>query len=61
MPKVQAKKFKKRGREYRTLYISIPSSLAHALRIKEGDNLEVIVANVRVNGETKQGLFYYKP
>jgi len=59
--KVQAKVSTKKGKDYKTLYVAIPSSVAELLRINEGDILWVTITTVDVGGQKKQAVAYFKP
>lgn len=58
--KVVARRMRRDGKEYETLYIRIPRSVAKALGIKSGDNLVLLVKNIEVDGRQKPALVYYK-
>ena len=58
--KVWAKKMVKRDKIYKTLYILIPSPIAEALEIKEGDILRVTVKHVEIDGRKVNAIVYYK-
>ena len=59
--KVWAKKIVRGSKEYKTLYIAIPSPIAEELGIKEGDVLKIIVKRIEVNGKEVNAVIYYKP
>ena len=58
--KVQAKVTRKSGKEYRNLYLTIPSAYARLLGISEGDVMEVTVIETEIADKRIKGLFYYK-
>ena len=59
--RVRASTSRKGGREYKTLYVVIPSDIAKLLGIEEGDELYLEVTEIEIDGERKKALIYYKP
>ena len=59
--KVQAKKITKANKVYKTLYVTVPSVFSDILRIKEGDYLEVTIADVKIGNKLVRAIVYYKP
>ena len=59
--KVQAKKITKADKVYKTLYVTVPSAFSDILRIKEGDYLEVTIADVKIGDKLVRAIVYYKP
>ena len=59
--KVQAKKITKANKVYKTLYVTVPSVFSDILRIKEGDYLEVTIADVKIGDKLVRAIVYYKP
>ena len=43
MVKVQSRKTRSKGKEYNQLWIGLPSTLCKAMRINEGDDLDVYI------------------
>jgi len=58
--RVRTSTSRKGGKEYKTLYIVIPSNIAKLLGIKEGDELVMEVMEIEVGGEKKKALVYFK-
>ena len=59
--RVQSRVTKSRsGREYRSLFVTIPSSVAEFLSIREGDVLWCDVRTVDINGRQVRAVVYYK-
>lgn len=58
--KVVARRIRRDGKEYETLYVRIPRSVAKALGIKSGEKLVLAIKNIEINGRQKQALVYYK-
>lgn len=58
--KVQARVTKRQGREYITYQVTLPKPIVEALNIREGDELECIIKEVPINGETKIAIVFYK-
>lgn len=58
--RVIAKKTKRRNKEYETLYVRIPRTIANALGLKSGSTLRLIIRNVEVNGKQRLALVYFK-
>ncbi|MEM1528172.1 MAG: hypothetical protein QW196_08085 [Sulfolobales archaeon] len=59
--KVQARVTKTRsGKEYKTFYVTVPSSIAEFLSLKEGDTLWCDIKTVNVNGGETKAIVYYK-
>ncbi len=50
----------KKGGTYKTLYIVIPSDVAKLLNIKEGDELNMTITDIEVEGTKRKALIYYK-
>ena len=58
--RVRAIPSRKGGRTYKTLYIVIPSDVAKLLNIKEGDELNMTITDIEVEGTKRKALIYYK-
>ena len=59
--RVQSRVTKSRsGREYRTLFVTIPSNIAEFLSISEGDTLWCDVRSIDINGRQVRAVVYYK-
>lgn len=58
--RVRASTSRKGGKEYKTLYIVIPSDIAKLLGIEEGDELNLEIMDIEIGGEKRKALVYYK-
>jgi len=58
--RVRASTSRKGGKEYKTLYVVIPSDVAKLLGIEEGDELNLTITELEINGVKKRALVYYK-
>lgn len=50
----------KAGREYISLYVVIPSTIANLLKIEKGDILECTIQDINVNGRKVKAVIYFK-
>ena len=51
----------KKGKEYRTYFITVPKVFIESLGIKEGEELECIMQPVEVGGKIRNAIVLYKP
>ena len=55
---MRASTSRKGGRTYKTLYVVIPSDVAKLLNIKEGDELELAIVDIEIEGTKRKALAY---